>query len=145
VHGIYGNDVTVDMRIRGYRKALEKHGIGYSPDMVIDVGEGEDVFEKKLHFLLNAKAAAPDAIFGACFHAAKKLFDRLPREFLKNRGIIVYDDHRRELKALGIPYCIVSQPLERIGKAAIEGLYELLRENQEPIQICFPSQIVEMR
>jgi hypothetical protein len=145
IHGGSEENVTVALRLQGYKNALKKHGIAYDPNLVLNLADKEIDTGEMAQLLFDVSLLQPDAIFGASFPATRKLLVKLPTAALKNIGLVVYDDDNREMQSLGIPYWIVSQPLGDIGKTAITSLYKLLEGGTtEKTQVCLESRLTEI-
>ncbi|MCM8829532.1 MAG: substrate-binding domain-containing protein [Candidatus Omnitrophica bacterium] len=145
LYGGNNKNITMALRLQGYKKALKKHGISYDPNLVLNFTMERENTNEMVQYLFKNSLAYPHAIFGASFDATKIFLENLPLTILKNIGLVVYDDHKKELRSLGISYYIVSQPLEKIGKTAIAGLYKLMEGNtKEKIQVCLESDLVKI-
>lgn len=143
VTGGRGKNISVELRLEGYKSALRKSGIRYNSNMVINFTDTSDSLREKVSSMFRS-SSAPDAIFGANFFSTRFLLRMLDKNILKKIGLAVYDDYKRELQFMCKSYCLISQPLYKIGETAIKDLYQLITENSgKKIQKCFKSALLK--
>ncbi len=122
-------------RLKGYKKALARHGMKIRPELIVESGFHEKGGYVAMETLLQLPARErPDAVVAvndpAAFGAIKAIQEhrlRIPQDI----AIVgMTDDIRAEL-ALS-PLTTIRQPAYEIGKSAARALIEEIEEKEKP-------------
>ena len=112
-------------RTRGFIEALKKHGISFSPDMLklVDVGDKKTAIETAIKELLQADPGLDAILLGSNTIATGGLryINKLTLKVPEDLAIISFDQAEM-LDVFYSPITYVKQPLEEIGKLAIEAI-----------------------
>lgn len=135
---------TARDRLRGYRKALKKHGIEWSEDLVVKSGHDDAAGYRAMQVLL-ARRPRPDAV--CCFNdpvaigAMRAVFDA---------GLTVPNDvaligaanmHYSDL--LRVPLSTVDQGTAAIGSQAARLLLDRMsKPDESPRQVTLPPRLI---
>jgi LacI family transcriptional regulator len=128
---------TVEERLAGYRRALERAGIPFRPELVRrDAGTGADEHEAGCGALVDelmALPTAPTAVFAVndivAHHVVAALRSR-GRRVPDDVSVVGFDGVERW--ETGAPFLTtVEQPFTRLGTAAAELLRERINRQQE--------------
>jgi len=131
IQGINGNSTNTD-RVKGYRDALQKHGIPVNESMILgtDFGEENGYIQTKK---LLANSEYPTAIF-----ALSNLISLGTLRALNEAGLSVPDDisivsfdEQPYSAFLACPMTTVEQPREEIGRLAFQFLLNKIKNNKE--------------
>ncbi len=129
----------------GYRSALAAAGVAFDPGLVRAAGYQEDVSRQAVHELLS-QPDRPTAIF-----AANDLSALVAMDEATTLGIRVPDDlsvigfdHVPESMMADPPLTTIEQPIQLLGRRAVEMLVEILAGN-EPAEthVRLPTRLVE--
>lgn len=119
-------------RIRGYRKAMERHGFG--PDRISVVETEQDGASVKEKTMALCRVNPPDAILSTnnmmtldILEGIKESGLRIPQDI----ALIGYDE-TAWARHLEPPLTTVSQPAYEMGKLAAETLIKLIEGNRKP-------------
>ncbi len=137
------------LRYRAYRDALAESGIPFNSKLVSSYTNWERVDGiAAIHLLMDERRLLP----GADFEAVVSVGDDMAcgaMEALQARGLRVPDDiaivgfnDDEEGKAIIPSLTTVRQPIEDLGRQAVESLWALLRGDQPPQQITLPLELV---
>ncbi|MBP7002528.1 MAG: LacI family DNA-binding transcriptional regulator [Amaricoccus sp.] len=131
-------------RLKGYRRALAEHGIGFDPELVRP-GNWEPPTGYQHTRDLMALADPPTAIFVAndmmavgAYDALKELGLRIPQDV----SVVGYDD-REIAQFMRPPLTTVTLPHYEMGRQAVEVLAEGLRRGGAQPQIKVECTLVE--
>lgn len=137
------NNIEAEERFAAYRKGLQRMGIDYNPDLVIS-GDfqwktGNRIAEE---MLLNKKI--PAAIISAndlmAMDCAEILLDngvKIPEDI----AIIGFDDID-DAEIFKVPLTTVRQPYEEILIKAVDLLDRIVRCNENPPDVVFPTRFI---
>jgi DNA-binding LacI/PurR family transcriptional regulator len=130
-------------RERGYREALERHGLVYDPSLVAPGGFNESVAYQSVRELLNAGVRF-DAVFAGDDDAAHGVLQAL-QEFGKHVpeqvALVGFDDLSFS-RFMYPPLTTVSVPIEEVGKTAVRLLARLIRDEQVESKVLLPTEVV---
>jgi LacI family transcriptional regulator len=134
------------LRREGYRRALERHGIAYDPELDIAPLAGEYlVYERTIPLMRRKDIERPTAIFGwndtAALRALLALRD-LNIQVPEKVSVIGFDDTPATVTA-DPPMTTVRQPYRDIGIQAVEALVTRIREGQaSPQRLYLPGRLI---
>ncbi|HEY3414984.1 MAG TPA: GntR family transcriptional regulator [Armatimonadota bacterium] len=134
----------------GFQDALAAHGIAYNPDWFIPCASATAVSRDEMDALLRTMDGpeAPTAFFAAGYELAVHTI-----EALQNRGLSIPDDvsvvgfdDKFSAAFLHPPLTTVAQPLDAMGRRAVERLEEAVRGGtpDSPIE-RLPTRLVVRR
>jgi DNA-binding LacI/PurR family transcriptional regulator len=132
-----------EWRERGYREALEAHGLAFDPTLVASGGYDERVAQASMeHWLMEGIQI--DAIFAgddesatgvlAALHRAGK---RVPEDV----AVVGFDDVA-VARFLQPPLTTVRAPIEQVGREAARQLLRLIRGEKVEATILLPTELV---
>jgi LacI family transcriptional regulator len=136
---------TGSARLKGYRRALAKHGIAMPANYIVSGQHGDNTGYQAMRELLNT-TPRPDAVF--CYNdpvaagAVKAILEaglRVPEDIaIIGAGNVHYSD------LLRVPLSTIDQSSATIGEAAAELLCELMEAKtpSEIKRIFIPAQLV---
>lgn len=132
-------------RNRGFTAALKKHGTSISPDMLklVDVGDKKTAIETAIKELLlvdphiDALLLGSNTIATGGLRYINKLTLRVPQDLA-----IISFDQAEMLDVFYSPVTYVNQPLEEIGKLAIEVILETIGDSSRINCINLPASLV---
>ncbi len=118
---------TVNERIKGYKKALEEYGVEYRDNLVMFAAHNDkEQIRKKTAQLLDGEC--PTAVYvlnnSLCIGVLMELKKR-QMDIPEDLSLLVWDDE--ELNEL-LDITTVVQPIEEIGKAAVQ---ELMKQKEK--------------
>lgn len=133
----------VRLRLQGYRRALQAHGIPLDPALLVVERRPYAGAGARLQKLLAGKNRAT-ALFGVSRILTRQALLELGS---KNRAlrVLVYDG----FDEVGAPphlkkWLVLQQPLEEIGRQAITLLYQLIAQPvRRPAQTMLRAKVVE--
>lgn len=133
-------------RFRGYQLALEKNGIEFNPDLVVQTfRDVEDSYNKMLSILdKQIKIDGLISIGGLITYGAGKAI--LERKFSIPNDIIIGEFGDNDIVArLGVPFYTVHQNPYKIGKASTDLLISMIESNNsEKFQdIIIESEVIQ--
>ncbi len=116
-------------RVKGYKKALKKHGLPFVESRLkrVDISNKKDQIEAAVHNVLYAKEPADAILFGSnsITSPAVKYINMLPVKIPKDVALISFDE-TESLDLFYAPITYIKQPLEEMGKEAINALLEMI-------------------
>ncbi|MEO0572809.1 MAG: LacI family DNA-binding transcriptional regulator [Bacteroidota bacterium] len=128
-----------DNRVKGYQKAMKNYGLLERMKVVGDDYSLENGYENTKELL--ARPDAPTALFAlnnqiamGCMKALKENGFHIPKEI----SLIAFDE-QPYFELLSPPLTAIKQPMEAIGKVAVEILFELLEGKEVDPQILKPT------
>lgn len=132
-------------RNRGYMDALKTNGLGYDKNLIQEVKNDhlKKDMDTGINKLINADAAC-DAIFFATDILAingLKCLNHLKVKVPEDISVLSFD----EAEAFDLFYCAIThskQPLEQMGKLAVNTLIDLIRDNKVQNQFYLNSKLV---
>ena len=114
---------TVRERIEGYCKALEDHGIPYSPELILYSKEN---YKQSLEYIREKKITAVYVLNNNLCMDVLNMVKRQKLCIPKDLSLIVWDDE--EINEY-LDITTIAQPVEQIGKIAVINL--LKKKNVE--------------
>ena len=129
-------------KLQGYKEVLKKHKVAFDPELVF---MGNDPKEAGRFLSLRNQ---PTALFGTSTGSTGYFLSRLKEKapnILKKLSLVVYDDHQNECRAFGIPYSVVKQPLEEMGRVATQKLLGLIKGNSASVKINLSSTLLHKK
>jgi DNA-binding LacI/PurR family transcriptional regulator len=142
LQGPDGNEDS-EWRERGYREALELHGLPFDPALVASGGYDERVAQASVeHWLMEGIEV--DALFAGDDEAARGALSALQRagkRVPQDVAVVGFDD----VPVAGFlrpPLTTVRAPIEQVGRAAARQLLRLIRGERVEATILLPTQIV---
>ncbi|MDL2221155.1 LacI family transcriptional regulator [Parabacteroides sp. OttesenSCG-928-N08] len=140
--------VVMQLRLNGYKKALEEAGMTYDPQLLLEVERSHyetDIIDK-LDSLFQ-RVPDVDAFFFATHYLALEAL-----RYFYERAIAFTHDvrlgcfHRSaSLTILAPQMVIVDQPVSLIGKEAVDILIQSIKNNQSPITQKVLPMVLENR
>ncbi|MCD4823433.1 MAG: LacI family transcriptional regulator [Phycisphaerae bacterium] len=132
------------LRLMGYKKALAEHGLGFDEELVVRCGPGlKDGAEAAGKIL--AMQDRPTAIFALNDFLAMGVMDALKAANLnvpEDMALVGFDDVLLASR-LSVPLTTIAQPMEQIGKLAVEILMKKIEKpTHEPWQVMLKPQLV---
>lgn len=138
IQGLAGTTPN-DERVKGYQKAMKNHGLSERIKVVGDDYSLENGYKNSKQLL--ARPEAPTALFAlnnqiamGCMKALKENGFHIPNEI----SLIAFDE-QPYFELLSPPLTAIKQPMEAIGKAAVEILFELLDGKNVDHRMLKPS------
>ncbi len=138
IQGLKGTTPN-DHRVRGYQKAMKTHGLSEHIKVVGDDYSLENGYENTKELL--ARPNPPTAFFAlnnqiamGCMKALKENGFHIPNEI----SLIAFDE-QPYFELLSPPLTAIKQPMEAIGKVAVETLFELLDGKKVSHQMLKPT------
>jgi LacI family transcriptional regulator len=138
---------TIEDRLNGYRKAIQNAGIQVDPALIRSIrfmSMTEDV-EQELRAFMETKTI-PDAIFVLNNHLAVvllKLIKTKQYSVFENVKIACFDDIEL-FNIIDKPVTSLAQPMDAIGKVAVDKLMATLAGNQLTTSSeVLPTQLIE--
>ncbi|GAB3694651.1 LacI family DNA-binding transcriptional regulator [Spirosoma flavus] len=133
-------------RIRGYREALEQHGVTFRPEWLIEVGF--DTIEQEVKAGIDAMLASQAPINALIFATYRLAISGL--KYINELGLKVPDDLAivsfGQAEAFDLYYCPITylqQPMDDLGKMAVSVLANKLKHPQEPQkQVLMEAQLI---
>lgn len=138
---------TIERRREGYRAALEKAGIGYDPDLVV---EGDLSFESGLQAaeIISQRKLGCTAYFCANDQSAIGLIQGLAEQGLRvpdDISVVGFDDVEAA-KLISPPLTTVRANAEQLGRMAVRRLLDRVKDPTLPVtQTLLHSTLVERR
>ncbi|PMQ01818.1 MAG: hypothetical protein CBR30_03885 [Dictyoglomus sp. NZ13-RE01] len=138
------NNSEAEERFQAYVESLKKYNIPFNPDLVL-VGDFDRDLAKKIvkDFIIehsinfDAILASNDAMALGAWEALRELGYYVPFD----TAIIGFDDIN-ESKVVTPSLTTIRQPLENIGRKAIELILDLINKKNVPNKITFPVELV---
>ncbi len=144
------DDMAVgQMRLEGYKKALEAHGVPFDPELILYPEKGEDPYsmasgyQVARRFLESGKRAtaffviSDNAAFGVC-RAIADLGKRVPEDY----SVAGFDGIE-----MGRYYCpsltTIKQPCEDMAEEAVEILFDIMEEGARNRHRVFSAELIE--
>ncbi len=129
-------------RLVGYRTALERAGMAYDPDLVV---EGQFSYESGYYAMKNLLAQNFDAVFIPSDTAARGAIRALEEAKLRipdDVAIVGFDD-LEDAARTNPALTTIRQPVQQKGAAALTLLLDLIDGKVEnPYQVILPLQLV---
>ncbi|GAB2602813.1 LacI family DNA-binding transcriptional regulator [Spirosoma areae] len=133
-------------RIRGYRNALQAHGIGFRPEWLCEVGfESIEQEVKEGIDAMLASDAPVDALIFATYRIAisgLKYINQLELNVPNDLAIVSFG----QAEAFDLYYCPITyleQPMDDLGKTAVKVLVNKLKNPQEaPEQVLMEAKLI---
>jgi DNA-binding LacI/PurR family transcriptional regulator len=129
----YRNVSPREERVRGFKQALELHGLAGEPFLLIETEAEEDAVARRIEELLR-RPARPTAIFGAnnlitmaVIKALKKLGLAMPDDV----AVIGFDDWEWA-PLIDPPVTVVAQPAYQMGEKAASILIKRIKAGKPP-------------
>ncbi len=142
LRGPEGNEDS-EWRERGYREALENHGIPFDEDLVGMGGFDADIARETVeHWLqqgldFDAIFAGDDeaamGVMAALRHAGKKVPDEV--------AVLGFDDIN-SAKLMAPPLTTVRAPIQAAAAGAAQALLAQLKGEEPPRQLRYPTQVI---
>lgn len=138
IQGLMGTTPN-DHRVKGYQKAMKTHGLTERIKVVGDDYSLKNGYDNTKELL--ARPDAPTALFAlnnqiamGCMKALKENGFQIPNDI----SLIAFDE-QPYFELLSPPLTAIKQPMEGIGKVAVETLFELLEGNTVEHQMLKPT------
>jgi DNA-binding LacI/PurR family transcriptional regulator len=133
-------------RERGYREALEAHGLPFAPDLCGVGAFDEDLAEAAVETWLR-QGVALDAIFGGddegatgAMHALRRAGQRVPEDV----AVVGFDDVPFA-RLMAPPLTTVRAPIELAGQQAASQLIALIQGGEAASSTLLPTELVIRR
>ncbi len=142
LRGPEGNEES-EWRERGYREALEMHGIPFDKDLVGMGGFDADIARETVESWLM-EGLEFDAIFAGDDEAAMGVMVALRRAGKKvpeDVAVLGFDDIN-SAKLTAPPLTTVRVPIETAAAAAAQALLAQINGVEPPYQLCYPTEMV---
>jgi LacI family transcriptional regulator len=117
-------------RIEGYRRALESHGLTFDKTLVLGTGFSQESGFEATRLLL-AEQPQVTGIFAAsnqCALGALRAVAEAGKSVPQDISIVTFDDIDN-VEFMSTPVTAVSQPVEAMGRAAAEILFDEISSN----------------
>lgn len=137
------------LRVSGYRKALEKHGIPVQPSLIRYTWEGLPAYTMESGYAMTQKLLESGEKFTAIFAisdriavgACKAIFDsgkRVPEDYsvVGFDGLDFAQFYQPSITTL-------RQPVEEMAQATIEAVFDLIHKNSENQHMVFEGELLE--
>ena len=137
---------NAQLRLEGYRQALEEAGIGFDPDLVAVSDYDQTGGERAMREILDRPGPRPTAIFVVTLVAAAGALAALHRAGIDVPGeISVLSFHDGSLAdMLYPPLTTLAVPLETMGYDAAHGLIDIIEGRRRTIKLALsPGDIIE--
>ena len=138
IQGITGTTPN-DNRVKGYENAMDKYGLSEHITVIGADYSMDNGYESTLELL--AKPDAPTALFAlnnqiamGCMKALKENGLPIPSEM----SLIAFDE-QPYFELLSPPLTAIKQPMQEIGKVAVQTLFELLEGKKVNHQMLKPT------
>jgi LacI family transcriptional regulator len=142
LQGPEGNEDS-EWRERGYREALQIHGLPFDPSLVASGGYDEGVAQASMeHWLMEGIEI--DGLFAGDDEAAKGALSALHRagkRVPQDVAVVGFDDVP-VARFLRPPLTTVRAPIEQVGREAALQLIRLIRGEKVELTILLPTQLV---
>lgn len=131
-----------DDRYLGYQQVLAEHGIALDEELIVfgdyTLESGYEAMKQLLPLRPEAVFAASDMMALGAVRAIQEVDLRVPDDI----AIIGYDDLPPAIQSHP-PLTTVQQPIETLGKMAVEMLLEIINgSNHPPRQVILPNKLV---
>ncbi len=133
-------------RFRAYTDALAAHAIPLNPAWLARgtyaYGTGRTAMEQNLGWIgaVQAIVAANDEMALGAFHILQARGISVPEEI----ALVGFDD-REAVQHLSVPFTTVRQPLDKIGRLAVETLLQAIAGKEQPAIITVPTELIVRR
>lgn len=131
----------VQDRLEGYRMALEKQGVHFEEDLVVEGGFTEAgaiaAMQKLLPFEPEAIFVQSDTMAAGALRALRTMGIRVPQDM----AIVGFDDLPLA-SLLDPPLTTVRQPIRLLGFMAVELLLDILEGRKDGREIVLPVELV---
>jgi LacI family transcriptional regulator len=124
---------TTEERVRGYRTAVERAGLGFDPALVAEGGSQRDQAREAMHALLDLPAAPTAVVSGNNFMTIGLLRAIAERGMTvpEDLALVAFDDF--EWADLFAPrLTVIRQPTTQLGARAVELLLSRLEDPARP-------------
>jgi len=142
LQGPDGNEDS-EWRERGYREALQAHGLPFEPSLVASGGYDEGVAQASVeHWLMEGIEI--DGLFAGDDEAARGALSALHRagkRVPQDVAVVGFDDVP-VARFLRPPLTTVRAPIEQVGREAARQLIRLIRGEKVELTILLPTQLV---
>lgn len=142
LRGPEGNEDS-EWRERGYREALEAHGIPFDPALVATGGFNEEEAQIAMQALLAAGVAF-DAVFGGdddsaagAMSALKQVGKRIPQEV----AVVGFDDVM-VARYLHPSLTTVRAPIEQVGREGVRQVVRLIRGEPAEALVLMRTELI---
>jgi LacI family transcriptional regulator len=138
------NFTTVDDRILGYKKALNKAEIEFNRDYIelVDFIDEDDFINEVINFIkknknITAITVLNDNLIGYVLRGLKKLELSIPNDI----SIVSWDDN--EITKLH-EITTINQQVKKIGELAVENIFEMINDKKvmEPEEIVLETNLI---
>jgi LacI family transcriptional regulator len=139
---------AVELRLRGYREALERHGAHFDPSLVLREEPGAAGGYRGVSWLLDlpepptAVFCFTDSMAMGAYRAAAERGLHIPDDF----SVVGFDDHPLIASSLAPGLTTVALPHYEMGEWAVETLLELAEgataRTGRPLQMLMPCPLV---
>ena len=142
LQGPEGNEDS-EWRERGYRDALEAHGLPFDPALVASGGYDEGIAQASVEQWLmegieiDALFAGDDEAATGALTALRRAGKRVPADV----AVVGFDDVPVS-RFLRPPLTTVRAPIEQVGRAAARQLLRLIRREHVEATILLPTELV---
>lgn len=132
-------------RIEGYRQALKNHGLPYERELVLGTGfSQESGYEATRRLLVQQPAVT--GIFAAsnqCALGALRAIAEVNKSVPQDISIVTFDDIDN-VEFMSTPVTAVAQPIEAMGRAAAEILFDQISSKSRPKgpPVVFPAELI---
>jgi len=130
-------------RERGYREALEVHGLVFDPDLVACGGFNETIAYRAVRKLL-AEEVAFDAVFAGDDDAAHGVLQALLEagKHLPEQVSLVGFDDLPFSRFMNPPLTTVRAPIEKVGLEAARLLVQVMRGEAVEPKVLLPTEVI---
>ncbi|MFZ5912193.1 MAG: LacI family DNA-binding transcriptional regulator [Chloroflexota bacterium] len=142
LRGPDGNEDS-EWRERGYREALDAHGIQFDPSLVATGGFNEEEAQVAMQEMLAAGVEF-DAVFGGDDDSAagaisvlKQAGKRIPQEI----SVVGFDDVT-VARYLHPPLTTIRAPIEQVGREGVRQLVHLIRGQQAEALVLMRTELI---
>jgi len=132
-------------RYQGYREALNAGGVDHDPQLVVRCAgwQAEEVWDRLSHCLSRKRVTAVLTAAGIYTAPTLTALHRLGREIPRDISVISFDDVPNPLYPIVPALSAVRQPLEALGRRAVEILHQAQRKGtQKPVNEVLPAELV---
>ncbi len=137
-----------NIRLKGYKKALEEAGLSYDPAFTLELAEGESSYGYKSGYDLgdtfDKLENKPEAYLVYNDSSALGFIKRIHElgyTVPDDLGIVGFDDID-QAKYAKVPLTTIHQPIEKIGTAAIDKLIKIIEGETPEVRTNFEPRLV---